>query len=341
MRIKITVILAILLAFSVFQASPPVYAQLKVGTTAASFLGIAVGPRATAMGGAFVAVSSDVSSLYWNPGALARNFTNQVMVSHTRWFVETDFNWVGTCIQVGENAFGFSITQLDYGEEYVTTIENPEGTGEKWGASDLSIAGTFSRNMTDRFSVGGSVKYISQKVWHESAGSFAFDVGLLFITQFNDLKIGMTISNFGTDMQLDGKDLLNRIDIDPDNSGHNETIVAKLKTDKWPLPLFFRVGVAMDMYNRNNVKVTLAADAFRPSDNSEIVNLGTEVSWFDMLYLRGGYKSLFREDSEEGLTAGAGLKYAMSGTSKISLDYAYGDFGLLNEIHIFSIGLNF
>lgn len=43
------------------------FSQSKVGTTAAPFLGIAVGSRAIGLGGAFTAFSEDVSALYWNP----------------------------------------------------------------------------------------------------------------------------------------------------------------------------------------------------------------------------------------------------------------------------------
>ena len=43
----------------------------RYGTTAANFLEIGVGSRATSMGDAYVAVANDVSSIYWNPAGLA------------------------------------------------------------------------------------------------------------------------------------------------------------------------------------------------------------------------------------------------------------------------------
>lgn len=46
----------------------PLFSQSKVGTTGVPFLGIHVGPRAYAMGGAFTAMSDDATSLYYNPG---------------------------------------------------------------------------------------------------------------------------------------------------------------------------------------------------------------------------------------------------------------------------------
>ena len=317
-------------------------AQSKVGTTAASFLGISVAPRATSMGGAFAAVANDVSSLYYNPGGLSRISGSQFMFSHADWLVDTDFNWIGFMFNIdGVNAIGASIAQLNYGDEEITTVHHPEGTEERWSASDLVAALTYSRNLTDRFSIGGSMKYVQLKIYNERASAMALDVGLLFTTQFRDMKLGMSISNFGSDLKFDGKDLLHRIDLDEETIGENETLVAKMKTDSWPLPLFFRVGVAMDVMKTDMTRFTIAVDAFRPSDNTEIVNVGGELSVNEFVFLRAGYKSLFREDSEEGLTFGAGLNYNLGTAGRWAIDYSFMDFGLFESIQMFSVKIGF
>ena len=312
--------------------------QAKVGTTAAPFLGISATPRATAMGGAFTAVANDVTTLYYNPGGLSRIKGTQILLSHTEWLMGTNFNWIGFAMDFdGVNAVGASITQLDYGEEDVTTVAQPEGTGAKWSAGDFAAAISYVRNLTDRFSIGGSAKYIQQKIYNESGSAFALDIGLLFTTQFNDMKLGMSISNFGTDLSFGGKDLLHRVDLDEETIGHNETIVARLKTENWPLPLFFRVGLAMDVFKTAISRFTIAVDAFRPSDNDETINIGGEFSVHDWVSLRAGYKSLFRHDSEEGLTFGAGLNYRFGSAGVWSLDYCFMDFGLFENVHMFSL----
>jgi len=333
----------ILVLLGISCLSSTLLGQSKVGTTAVPFLGISVGPRATAMGGAFTALAEDATTLYYNPGGISRLKKSQFLVSHTEWLLGTDFNWVGLVLNLdGTNAIGLSFTQLDFGEEKVTTVLQPEGTGQTWGAMDLVLAASYARSLTDRFSIGGSVKYIQEKIWNENASAFALDVGLLFVTQFNDMKLGMSISNFGTDIRMDGKELMHRIDLDEEAIGHNETIVSKLKTDSWPLPLFFRVGLAMDVLRLGTSRLTLAADALRPSDNTETLNLGAEFGWNNLLFVRGGYKSLFREDSEEGLTAGFGLNLAPAGSAfSGTFDYTYADFGLFEAIHIFAIGVQF
>ena len=64
-----------------------VSAQSKVGTTAAQFLGISVGAQAIGMGGAYVASLTDVTSLYWNPGAMAQAEKTQFSFTNTEWIV--------------------------------------------------------------------------------------------------------------------------------------------------------------------------------------------------------------------------------------------------------------
>ncbi len=316
-------------------------AQTKVGTTAVPFLGVSVGPRATAMGGAFAAVATDASALYYNPGGIAQLPTSQIQFVHTNWLVDSKLNWFGFVLNLdGTNAIGISYTQLGYGEEQVTTVLQPEGTGEIWQASDLAVGLSYARRLTDRFSIGGSGKYIQQKLWNESASAFALDVGLLFVTPFKDMRLGMSISNFGSDIRHDGRDLLQRVDLDPNSLGDNQNIVANLKTESWPLPLFFRVGVALDAIKAPHYRLTVAADALRPSDNDEIINVGAEFAFSELAFFRAGYKSLFREDSEEGPTFGVGVKYKVGGIG-YHCDYTFADFGLFENIQMFSLGISF
>lgn len=317
-------------------------AQTKVGTTAGQFLGISVGPRAIAMGSAFVAANDDATSLYWNPGAFQQAGTSQLVFSNTDWLVGTKFRWFGFMLNLGdENAVGVSLTQLDYGEEDVTTVAAPNGTGERWSAQDLAIGLSYCRRLTDRFSMGATVKYVEQRIWNESASAFAFDLGLLFVTGFNDMRLGVSMSNFGGEMTLAGRDLLERVDIDPLNSGSNKALVGNLKTDPWAIPLLFRVGVAMDAYKDDMFRVTVAADALRPNDNEESVNVGGEFAFNDMVFLRGGYKSVFGEGAEEGLSLGAGVKYTADGLGALEVNYAFTKFGLFGNINTIALAISF
>jgi hypothetical protein len=339
-RVFLVCILVVSLAIAL---TTMVDAQSKVGTSAAQFLGISVGPRSIAMGGAYVASNEDVTSLFWNPGAFQQAGKSQLMFSTTDWLVGTKFRWFGFMYNLGdENAFGFSVTQLDYGEDEVTTVTSPDGTGERWSAQDLSLAASYCRRLTDRFSMGGSVKYVGQKIWNETASTWAFDLGLLFITGFNDMRLGVSMSNFGGDLKLEGQDLYERIDIDPSHAVLNKApLVGSLKTDPWALPLLFRVGVAMDVIKSSAMRLTVAGDALRPSDANESINLGGEIAWNNVVFFRGGYKSVFGTSSEEGLSLGAGIQYTQEGLGSLNVDYAFTKFGLFGNLNTFAVAIAF
>ncbi len=319
-----------------------IYGQDKVGTTAAPFLGIGAGPTAIGMGGAFVAVANDPSALYWNPAGISRTGQNQFLFEHTNYLIGTSYNYFGGVVALDEdNAIGLSITYLDYGSENVTTINMPDGTGETWSAKDMSLGLTYSRNLTDRFSIAGTAKMILQQIWHESATGWALDAGLLYITPFNDLKIGMDISNFGTDMRMTGEDLYITHNPDQSVAGDNSKIPAEYYTDSYPLPLLFRLGVSMDVIKSEDNTVTLAVDALHPNDNAQSVNVGGQYSWNNTIYARVGYKSIGIPSSEEGITFGFGLAYEVIANVTFKLDYAYENYGILSNIQKFAVSVNF
>ena len=322
--------------------TPLLISQTKVGSTAAPFLNIGVGPRAIGMGGAFVATANDVTSLYWNPAGASRTETNEAMFTHLSWFAGIKYNWAGAMLYTeGIGTVGLNIGYLDYGDLEVTTLKEPEGTGEFFNPHDLFIALTYAYNLTDRFSIGGNFKYINQKIWNSSANGLAVDLGVLFLSDIYGLRIAATITNLGTDMQMDGKDLLIQHDINNQLYGNNDQILAKLKTDPFPLPLTFRIGIAIDPIDIENHKLTMAVDALHPNDNAESLNVGLEYVFYNTFSIRGGYKSLFLDNSEEGLNLGFGLKYDFTPTFTVSVDWAYQDFGIFDNTQQFSFGIRF
>ncbi len=318
------------------------FAQSKTGSTAAPFLNIAMGARATSMGGAFSAVAKDVSALYWNPAGISRLENNEAMFTQSKWFADIDYNWSGAILKINsQHAVGLSATYLDYGDMEITTLSEQSGTGQMFSATDLALGLTYAFNLTDRFSIGATVKYVQQRIWNSSASAVAVDIGTLFYSDIYGLRIAATITNFGTDMKMDGKDLLVQHDINPQNYGNNEQILALLRTDEYPLPLTFRVGVAKEFILSGDHIVTIALDALHPGDNDESINIGGEYLFAEMISLRLGYKSLFLDNSEEGLTAGFGVFYEFAPNFGIYFDYAYQDLGIFDNTQHFSLGVKF
>jgi len=132
----------------------------KVGITAAPFLTIGVGAKATGMGGAFVATASDASALFWNPSGIARIDHAEGIFSHINWIADINYDFIGFLLPTGRfGTVGASITTLSMEDMLVRTESEPLGTGEYFQSGDLSLALSYAVNLTDRFSIGFTGKY--------------------------------------------------------------------------------------------------------------------------------------------------------------------------------------
>lgn len=341
MRNKFLVIL-LLTIVTVGHAQSIVTDVSKRGTSAAPFLLIGQGARATAMGSAFVAIADDPSSMYWNPAGLASVEDGAVVFDHTNWISDVTYNYVAATYGLGGmGTIGVSFTSSSYGDMNVTTVDEPLGTGEIFSASDAVFSIGYGINLTDNFAIGFNPKFVHQSIWKMSATAFAIDMGVKYRTPFEGIILAMSISNFGTKMKMTGNSNVVIYDSDPENTGNNGNIPANLQTDEWSLPLMFRVGLGYTAKFTEDHKLAIAVDALHPSDNYESVNVGAEYSFSDVVFLRGGYRSLFLDESEESFTLGVGLKQMLLGNVAVKFDYSYADFGRLEEIQKFSVGITF
>jgi hypothetical protein len=315
----------------------------KVGTAAAQFLKIGIGARAMGMGETFVAVANDATALYWNPAGLANLSSITLSINHTRWFADISHDFVGFAVPWGENnVLGVSAIALNTSEQEVTTVEEPDGTGIYYDVSDIAVGLTYARALTDRFSTGLTAKYIQQNAYNESASTIAIDIGTYLRTGYRGLTIAMCMSNFGGMMQMQGRDLIAIVDIDEGTSGDYNPD-ARLKTEKWPLSLHFRIGMAMDIVGgsesfvpSNDSRFMLAIDGNHPNDNNERVNIGGEYAWKEKLFIRAGYSHKFNSNSDERedaqrLSFGGGVKFHI-GRQAMSIDYALADLDDLGQV---------
>ena len=312
----------------------------KVGTASAQFLKIGVGARAMGLGGTFTAIANDVSTIYWNPAGIANLKTTSIGFTHSQWFADISHDFAGVTIPLSSSDYlAVQATSLNTGEQEITTVTQPNGTGVFYDVRDLAIGLSYARQLTDRFSVGLSVKYVMQQLHNESASSITLDIGSYLRTGFHSLIIGMAISNFGGTMQLDGRDLIVITDLNSEVSG-NYNPDARLTTQEYPLPLIFRVGLAMDfvggddpIISSEDNRITLAIEGTHLNDNNERINIGGEYSWTETVFVRAGYK--FNYDSENW-TFGAGFNIPIGGQN-IVFDYAFIEFKDLGNVSQFSL----
>lgn len=314
----------------------------KRGTTAANFLEIGVGARALAIGSAFTALSDDPSAIYWNPGGLGKLNRHGVIFNHTEWIADIGFDFMGAAFNLGKyGAVGLSFTSLTMDEMQVTSIVEPEGTGQIFRATDFAVSLAYAFRLTDRFSIGANGKVIRQGIWEMHATGFAVDLGVHYLTPFKGLYLGMAITNFGTSMKMAGPNSMILHDPDQQTVGNNGRIPAELQMGSWPLPLNFRLGLAYQLFKNEMHRAFISADAQHPNNNYESVNVGAEYVFKNRLALRGGYRSLFLPDTEESLTFGAGVYYPIVGNVMFKFDFAYVDFGLFDNVYKYSVGIDF
>ncbi|HRI46854.1 MAG TPA: PorV/PorQ family protein [Ignavibacteriaceae bacterium] len=340
---QLTIILLTVCGMTFISQAQPDRSTSKVGTTAAQFLKIGPGARAIGMGGAYTGVSNDIYSVYWNPAGIT-NIQNsgEVTFNHSAWLADITYNFAAAALNVQDmGTFFVTLTNLGIPEDIVRTFDFPEGDGRVWDASSLAIGIGFARKLTDKFSIGFHAKYLREAIWNSSASGVAIDVGTHYITPFNDMVIAASISNFGTKMQMDGRDILFNYDPDGDPTSGVNNVLSKYEMGKYDLPLTFRLGLAMDAYKDRYFRATTALDAVHPNDNTEYVNLGLELAYDEMFMFRVGYKSLFLRDSEQGLTLGGGLNYRLADQFAVRINYGWADYGRLKNVQFFDVSINF
>lgn len=346
------------LATVLFLSTIPSYATTNVGTAGAQFLKIGPGARVDSLGGAFGAIANDVTTIYWNPAGLSQLEKTSFSDTHTIWLADVRYNYLAFATPIEKvGTLGASVTFLNVPDTEITTLAKPDGTGLWYSAWDTAVSLAYSRQLYQKesganLSFGINAKYIHQQIHRESAKGVAIDVGTLYHTGWRSLRIGMSFSNFGPEMSFSGPDLETgakeagderNAEYQPYPDTTNPSRKAELDTIEYPLPSNFRLGVAYDLLDDDSNLLTIALDGNHPNDNSERLNLGLEYWYRKMAAIRAGYKFRLgpdRSDDEEGLTLGLGIHLKFSKTM-LSLDYAYADFGYLQQAHRVSLGLMF
>jgi long-subunit fatty acid transport protein len=303
----------------------------RVGISALQFLKIGVGARATALGESFVAISNDASALFWNPAGLVNTDGNQVFFSHTSYVADITHNFVGASYRLSSSdVIGVSLISLSTDDMLVTDEFNPRGNGTTFTFSDLALGLTYSRQMTNQFSFGATVKYVEESLDQLKMRTVLVDLGTYYWTGLGSIRFAVVVSNFGGDVSPSGTvELVDRTKIS--------------SFESYSPPTLFKFGVAFEPLQTENQKITTSIQLNHPNDNVENIRLGAEYVWNDMFAARVGIKRTIGEkffgkdnSSEEDITLGAGVKVPLS-FAKINVDYAYANFNRLGGVHRISL----
>jgi len=120
----------------------------RVGTTAANFLEMGIGSAGNAMGEAYVSVTRDLSSIYWNPSGLGYMENSEVLFMYQPWIADINVGFASAAIVLPRiGTLGVSVTNMDYGRTEVTTLAMQEGTGETFAVNEYAISFSYGRRI--------------------------------------------------------------------------------------------------------------------------------------------------------------------------------------------------
>ncbi|MCG2715408.1 MAG: PorV/PorQ family protein [Candidatus Marinimicrobia bacterium] len=321
----------------------PVFAGSNVsksGTVAALILEIPASPRGMALGNAVIANSADIGVFYWNP-ALATNYKHITMGGvNTPWLLGTHFNYFSVIVPTPALTIGAYLSTWSMPDMDVRTEYYPEGTGEKFNAGDFVIGLSVARSLTDHFGIGGSIKYIQERIWHSSSNSIALDFGSIFTIDIgNGVRIGAVLKNYGTEMRLKGRDMYHYHDPNEEIDGNDENIISGYITDSWMLPLLFKIGISTDIINSKRFKWVVEIDGKHPSNNYESLDCGTELEINNIFFIRIGAEKIFLKDEEISFCSGFGIRLPI--LTKPCFDYAFKDYNDIGVIHSLALEFGF
>ncbi|HSM36792.1 MAG TPA: PorV/PorQ family protein [Longimicrobiales bacterium] len=341
--------------------------NIAYGTRAGEFLLVPVGARASAMGQAASAFADDATALYWNPAnaGFAADRVN-IHFTHYDYLLDTSYSWGGVTFPMagGDWVIGLQVGGFSFDEELETTLAEPEGTGSTFSNSMFVGGLTTAFNVTDRFSFGATGKFVQESLADTKGSTLAVDLGTNFHTTVADrsLRASFAILNLGGEIEHSGSDL----EITVPNENPNEPQRqdrAELRTQPFPLPVMFKIGLAYDAVSTPTNRLMLAGEFWQPQQNNTSAAFGAEYTIMPegvpgfSASLRGGYTYepdrtfdetaatdlSFDDDGTDGLSAGGGVSWRPSDSDGLgfSLDYAYRHLGLLSGTNMFSVSLNF
>jgi len=321
----LTIIIGI--SFSQYRDIPDVVT--KVATTAGNWLKLETGARGVGMAGAMVAAGTGVSAITYNPASIGFIQGSELYYSKTNYLAGISHSSMAYGTQISPTDFvAFHLFTFNSGKMDVTNAYFPDGTGEEFDVKGLSLRGTYAKILTDRLKFGVSIKYIRETIYTTAMQTFAIDLGSNFDTGIYGIVLGMSVTNFGPDVQFSGEGLEQQV---ADTLSVDGTL-AKL-TDKFPIPMSFRLGIKKDIFSDDIHKLTIAMDGVNPIDYVVTGNLGVEYSWLETAYVRAG--THLNHDTAT-FTAGGGIKIG-----GIHVDYAFANYGILEDTHQFGLRFGF
>ncbi|MBN1495493.1 MAG: PorV/PorQ family protein [Spirochaetes bacterium] len=287
-----------------------------VGTSGATFLEFAVGSRALGMGEAFTAEVEDLSSIYFNPAGLGSLKYPQLSVFHHELIEDSRLENLTLSYPVKRGFLAVANTIF-----WVPPFDRVDINGLRVGEVQF-YNGCLTVGYGYDFSylyVGATAKYIYQRIDTKMVHAFAVDVGLLkgfrmwtpFDAPLRNFHIGVSVLNLGTKVM-------------------DSQLPRHIRLGFSYKPLTW-MGINIDMIE-NCIDADDLIDFTHGFNESFRLNLGLELSYLDLLYVRGGW----RFNDTGTYTVGLGFNYVIKNVS-FTIDASFADGGEFTPTYSFNI----
>ena len=170
----------------------------RAGTSASSFLKIDAGsPRAQALGNAYVSIADGPEALFWNPAGAASATTRELQFSYLDYLQGYNARTLAYLQPMGKTIIGLTLNYMDMGGfDYRDEQGRPQWSGNhpvQNFVGSLSLARGF---FNQKLQLGGTVKYINEKLDTNRYTNVGFDVGAK-LRLVNWLGLGAALVNIG------------------------------------------------------------------------------------------------------------------------------------------------
>lgn len=299
----------------------------QVGTSGAQLLKINLDPRAAALGNAGASVINNASAVFTNIAGTGFVKNADVAFAYAPWFSDIKMMSAAAAYRAGDiGVFSLQLTGFSTDEE-VTTVEQENGTGERYAIRNMVAGLGFARNVMENLIVGFQAKYYSETYYNSNAYAIAFDIGTSYDLGVSNARMALVLQNFGPNVRpLSGSFI-----------DYSDSFLEK-GFNSSPLPVTFRASFTIEPLQGDGYRLLLAADLVHPNDNLEHYNLGAEAVLFDVLALRGGLKLNY---DDEQFAVGIGVDAGKILGQALRIDYSYEKFKTLPSVSKFALGCAF
>ncbi len=335
----------LILAFILLLGMDNILAQAgnRTGTGGAAQLLVPVGVRGIAMGQSDVATSRGIEALFWNPaGASRMDNSASVLFTHMNYIADIGVEYGAVSANFeGFGVVSLSVKSLSIGEIPVTTTSDPDGTGEMFSPQMLVAGITYSKELTERISIGLTTNFITETLGDVNANGLSFNVGVMYDNLgLEGLSFGVVLKNVGPQMQYDGSGLLHEGSV---NNFNRPPGYFKIEAAPFELPSQFEIGLGYKP-TINEQNSLLISGLFQNNNfSADEYKFGLEYGYDNTFFIRGGYALAPDLDSDQyiyGLSMGVGFNYAFEGLA-LKVDYAFRDVEYFDGNHIFGVTLEF